>query len=854
MFRYHIKFVAVFFMLLTIHIALKADNVMTSIGGSVGANELLTVEIEITNDDPFVAFQFDLPIPAGFEYVSGSAVLDPARANGHVLNETMLTGNIIRIFAYSFSNNIFIGNSGSVVSFDIEAGTVPGNYALQLNEAIIGDQNSQNILTNVVNGTATLLAPDIHLNVSTLNFGEVIIGNSMSKTFNISNTGNQTLTVQQINTTDPVFTISGSTNFTISAGGSVNKTVWFNPTVKGTYNEQLTVTSDDPDETTVSITLNAIAYAVNELHTGNMFAFSGDKASLAFSINNMEAFTGFQFDFSLPLPMDYIEGSAVLSGRKTNHQVFANMISGNILRVVAFSADNQTFTGNTGDIVSLEFNITGTGGTYPLNLSNVIIGDAIGDNILSDFYNGQLVVAAPDIHGPSIIDFGEVAINATKSKTVMLYNYGSDTLFVAQFQFTSIAYTSADVLPDTILPGQNSSYTVIVDPLTQGINAATLKIYSNDPDENPFSINLTGNAFMPNYYNVGDAYSGLQDTVKIEVYADNYESFVAFQFDIEYPSIADCILDSVSLTTRAADHVLMVNQIASNKIRVFAYSLSQSEFSGNSGSIITIPLVIDAAGYGTLPLTISEAIMGNSSSQNILYGSSNSILNIIQGFASEVRIFLEGPFNGDKMNTNLNESGYLPLAQPYNDPPWNYNGLESVISLPENTVDWLLLDFRDAQSVQQATPSSIINKKAILLLDDGHTLDHQNERIFVIDQPISNNLYIAAWHRNHLGVISTVPANKNGALYSFDFSYDPNLIYGELKSVKELAPGIFGILSGNGNADNEIDNKDKNDIWYIQNGTSGYLNGDFDMDGEVNEIDKINFWSPNPGNGSHVPE
>lgn len=853
MFRYHIKFIAVLIIFLSAQMVMKADNVMTSIGGTVGANELFIVEIEITNDDQFVAFQFDFHVPSGFSYVAGSSLLDPTRSNGHLLNETLLPGNIVRIFAYSFSNNLFNGNSGSVVSFQIETGTTPGNFSLQLSDAIIGNQNSQNILSGIINGNIYLLAPDIHIIVSGLNFGEVIIGTSVSQNFNIYNYGNQPLTIENLGTNNPVFTIDGPVNLTIPAGGSVNKTVWFNPTVKGAYNDQLTISSDDPDELALILPLTAIAYAVNELHTGNMFAFSGDQSTLTFSINNMEPFTGFQFDLIMPAPLTYIDGSVVLTDRKTNHQVFANTINEGVIRVIAFSANNQAFTGNSGDVVTLEFNVTGVAGTYPLTLTNVIVGDAEGSNILSDYYNGQLEIAAADISGPTNINFGSVAINTTKSEMFTLYNYGADTLFVSQFQFTNSAFSASVLLPDTILPGQNSTFIVNFIPAVEGLNTVILKVFSNDPDENPFNINLIASVFMPNYFNLGDCYSGLQDTVNIYISAENYEPFVAFQFDIAYPLFSTCLVNSISFTGREQDHILFVNQVSANKIRVFAYSLSQSVFLGNTGEILKIPLVVNASSYGSFPLIISEAIMGNSSSQNILYSSSNGTLNIIQGFASEVRVFLEGPFSGDKMNTNLNVLGHIPLNQPYNLAPWNYNGLESVASLPENTVDWLLLDFRNAASVQEATQANIIYQKAILLLNDGHTVDHQNGDVFVFNQPISDHLYVTVLHRNHLGVISTVPSNKNGALYSFDFSQNSNLIYGGLKSVKELTPGIYGILSGDGNADNEINNMDKNDVWFLQNGSSGYFNGDFNMDGQVTEDDIDSFWVPNAANGSQLP-
>ncbi|MEZ5198088.1 MAG: hypothetical protein R2764_17370 [Bacteroidales bacterium] len=45
----------------------------------------------------------------------------------------------------------------------------------------------------------------------------------------------------------------------------------------------------------------------------------------------------------------------------------------------------------------------------------------------------------------------------------------------------------------------------------------------------------------------------------------------------------------------------------------------------------------------------------------------------------------------------LNAKNYIPLAQPYNTYPWNYNGDEAVTEIPtESVVDWVLVELRDA--------------------------------------------------------------------------------------------------------------------------------------------------------------
>jgi hypothetical protein len=51
-----------------------------------------------------------------------------------------------------------------------------------------------------------------------------------------------------------------------------------------------------------------------------------------------------------------------------------------------------------------------------------------------------------------------------------------------------------------------------------------------------------------------------------------------------------------------------------------------------------------------------------------------------------------------------------------------------------------------------------------------------------------------------------------------------------------------------------VDNKDKNDIWKIQMGSTGYLNGDFDMNGQVETVDKSLLWKINAGNSSFIIE
>ena len=152
---------------------INAINVMMTLPYTINAGEAITIDIQIDNTDLFVAFQVDIPIPANLVFQQGSTTANPLRfTEGHILSDTLLEGNILRIMGYSMDNSAFNGVSGAMVSFVVTTGTVPGLIPLELNNAVIGDASASNILTSVVNGSVTITAPDIQVSSTSINFDE----------------------------------------------------------------------------------------------------------------------------------------------------------------------------------------------------------------------------------------------------------------------------------------------------------------------------------------------------------------------------------------------------------------------------------------------------------------------------------------------------------------------------------------------------------------------------------------------------------------------------------------------------------------------------------------------------------
>ena len=628
--RYLLFATILFLLCLLATLELSAANVLKIGQYQVQPNTNIVIQLEADNSDPFVAFQVDIPIPAGFSYIESSAQLNVSRSSGHLLSANLVSGNILRLIGFSVNNTAFLGSTGPIANFTIKSGAIPATYPLNIDAPLLGNNLSINIITGSTNGKVTVLAPNIKLSATELNYGRVPLESSAEQSFQISNDGNRDLVVSNLNFTDTQFSTSDEKSFTIVANSSRNLKVKFTPSAKGTYAKKLELSSNDPDQPLSTLILKVVAYAVNEVHTGNIAGATASTGTLEFTLNNMEAFTGFQFDLTLPLPMTYTTGSAQLF-RPSDHLVTVNQIDASTLRVLAFSATNKNFTGTNGKVLSLGFGLKGVAGTYPVGISNVIIANTLGENIVSAFTGGSLQITSPDIAASTQINFGDVSILTNKIIQHRIYNYGQEPLVIDQLMFSNGYFKSSQTLPVTIAPSKYYDLPVEFFKATKGSANGTLKIVSNDPDENPFTIQLSGNSFAPNYLVIKDQTFTQGESKIVQIEIENEEPFVAFQFDLSYPEGFIPDLKAVTLSGRKQDHIFAATAISKTCVRMITYSITQKAFTGKTGAVVNIPFSADGSLLiGIYNLTFSNTLLSNVKSENILYSSTIGSLNVMK--------------------------------------------------------------------------------------------------------------------------------------------------------------------------------------------------------------------------------
>ena len=218
----------------------------------------------------------------------------------------------------------------------------------------------------------------------------------------------------------------------------------------------------------------------------------------------------------------------------------------------------------------------------------------------------------------------------------------------------------------------------------------------------------------------------------------------------------------------------------------------------------------------------------------------------------------------------------------------------TVSSVPENVVDWILVELRTIAnggtdgSTAAINASTVIARKPAFLLSNGRIVDAEAYSSGVSDGTLSlcnttsNNaddncpdvlfdqgnvassidnadLYLVIRHRSHLDIISSTRITESSGAYLYDFSMGTNTARepgrGGLKTKegpisKVSVPVMYG---GDADGDNSIGFSDFTDGIAPVEDQQGYFNGDFNMDRIVGFSDYTETIAINEGTRAAQP-
>lgn len=578
-------------LLLCLGMGARAGNVV-SIGTASGApGDEVALSISLQNTSQVAALQLSVPLDEELSYVDGSASLTERCSASHSVTAGVKDG-VLNVMVYSLDMTAISGTEGEVATLCLKLGNQPKTITLSASKLLLTDTEGNTINdATATNGSVSIRCAKAEYGSMTVDFGRVPIRGTYQKTLTVRNVGNEPLVITGLQFANYVTKFSSTTQFplTIAAGGNSSINITYAPEERGTVNETVKVLCNSISKLN-NITLMAQPFAVNELHMQPASGISDETITVTMTMNNMDAISGYQLEFNMPSQLDYVEGSFALSDRKVDHASVVT-IKDRKLTIIAYSPSGVGFTGDDGEIGSFQVKLNGRNSTQ-LKPTKTVLTSTYQDqvmNVCSAVYGAQVTISSPRISANSTLNMGATPVTQDAESSFTVRNYGSAPLTISRVVFNKEEFYIQEETPLTINAGGNVTLHVVYPSQTEGDYTTTMQLYTNDPEQRLWNVNVMGNRYAPNYFDISTEDIFANENFKIDVDVNTYDPIVGLQFDLIYPNTYYRPFDNnFTLEERAEGMSVIWRQIAPNTLRFFCYFISNQGITPGDGKVMTI--------------------------------------------------------------------------------------------------------------------------------------------------------------------------------------------------------------------------------------------------------------------------
>ncbi|HEX8971435.1 choice-of-anchor D domain-containing protein [Oryzihumus sp.] len=355
--------------------------------------------------------------------------------------------------------------SGAYFSSACGSPAVPPCFRQDPNNNTAGAVHGEEIVAVTQFTVVSAAAPSIALSPTSLSFGTVTVGGTVSQPVQVRNTGTAPLNVSSIALTgaSTAFTWSPAAPFTVAAGGTTTVTVSYTPAAAGAASATLVFTSDDPANPTVSLALSgtgqaattpSISVTPTSLAFGNVVV--GASGTQTFTISNTGTAT--------------LSGTAALAAGTNNE----------------FSVSPATFSiAAGGQPVTVTVSYAPSGAGTDTGAVSVASNDSAHPAVSVTITGAGVASPAPTIAlAPATLAFGNVVTGATATLTTQVRNTGTLALVVSAIDRcagTSAEFAWSKSVSFTVDPGASVPVDVTYAPTGLGGDSGCIAFTSNDP-------------------------------------------------------------------------------------------------------------------------------------------------------------------------------------------------------------------------------------------------------------------------------------------------------------------------------------------------------------------------------------
>ncbi|MBC1223745.1 choice-of-anchor D domain-containing protein [Nostoc sp. UCD121] len=318
-----------------------------------------------------------------------------------------------------------------------------------------------------------------------INFGEAILGSTLTKTFTIKNTGIAALNLTNLKLPDG-FSLVGTLPATLAAKTSANITVALNTTTTGIYTGNLSLSNNDVNESPFDFTisgkvtvpeiqvLNGTVDIVDGSTTPIDFgdAAFGSTVTKTFTIKNIGQAPLNLSTLKLPDGFSLVGTLPATLAVKTSTSIKVALNT----KTPGTYSGSFSLTNNDTDESPFDFAIKGSVKPAPAPEIQVL--------------NGTVNIADGST---TPIDFGNVAFGSTVNKTFTIKNIGTATLNLSTLTLPN-GFSLVGTRPYSVTANGSTSITVALNTNTPtpGTYSGSFSLTNNDSDESPFDFAIKG--------------------------------------------------------------------------------------------------------------------------------------------------------------------------------------------------------------------------------------------------------------------------------------------------------------------------------------------------------------------------
>ena len=623
---------------------LLSQNSINISSDPVSVDEDFSIGIAFSNADDISAFQFDLQFDNNaMQLRSGHSLTN--RVGNHTISTNVIGDNIIRVVVISSTNETINPGTGTVVNLNFTSNNEPGNFDMIFSNVVFSDSGGLQISISPNDNQVTILGPKFKLLTTNIDFGRVSRSSNQSRTIQILNEGNETLTILSQNLSSPL-SISETFPISIPAGVNFSITLTLDTSESQVISDQTLFETNDIDESRglQELSVEADIYSVNEIYVGNNSGNLGSNILIPVSINNMDSFTSFQLDITIPSGVEYVQNSVALSGREEDHSISAAVINPNTLRVISYSPNNLNFNSTSGEVFSFSLLPVSNSGYHPLDISNSIISNLDLGDVISDVYSGYITINAPLLNVNSTLDFGRVPLSISTDKNISIANIGDSNLIINQIVYESSLLSGSLEAPLTLANGQDTEMVVTFTPESVGQFSSSILINHNSA-ENQNTIQVTADVFSPNYLYIEDKSVNRDNDYIINLGISNNDEIRAIQFDINIPDGFVFDYQNVQGLNSLNDFTISNSDLGNGNYRFVIYNLGSTIIPTGSNLLLDLPIYVNSSiplgdyNFEISNITLSDASNSDVSSESVEVGVitvTDEVLDILTQQLNEI--------------------------------------------------------------------------------------------------------------------------------------------------------------------------------------------------------------------------